>query len=98
MRRFSRVALCALLAGCSSSPIDGSTDGTIAPIDLAVPPPDLAQVGCNPPCPAAAPVCNAARQCVVCVADSDCPAGRICKTGNVGPTCVPGCTTDDRCG
>src|SRR5205814_3429675 len=83
------------LGGCNATEATG--DGAAFPADLASAPADLAVAGCQPPCAGTTPVCNDQRECVVCVVDGDCPAGMVCKSLNGSATCLPGCTTDDRC-
>src|SRR5437868_6451396 len=68
----------------------------LADTDMGTTMPDLA--GACPPCVAPTPVCDAAaRKCVVCLKDADCPLGNVCKQGMVGNTCTPGCSDDSRC-
>src|SRR5689334_425562 len=69
--------LCAPGYACSDEGIcivDPLFDAGVVVVDMARP------VGpCDPACTPAAPLCTDKGQCVVCIADKDCPAGTLCK-------------------
>jgi Cys-rich repeat protein len=88
-----------LFSACGSNPNPGgdgggdlarSSDGGGG--DLAHP------AGCQPACGGATPHCNAAGNCVGCLADGDCPTGQVCHVvDDTSASCVDGCATDARC-
>src|SRR5262249_52756169 len=47
-------------------------------------------------CGAPTPFCRGGR-CVVCVTDSDCPVGQVCRSSGAATSCVTGCADDSRC-
>ena len=66
-----------------------------APPDLAASP-DMA-LPCGGPCTVDAPYCDGS-VCRPCLIDGHCPAGKVCRVVLGSLACVPGCSTDDRCG
>ena len=75
--------------GCVADSTGGERDLAVAGIDQGK--------GCTPACSGATPICQDGI-CVVCVADTDCPIGQICKLFGQRSTCAPGCSDDSRCG
>ena len=98
------LALAVVVSGCGSTGIDTVCVPACAPGyhcsggtcvatggDMAMPPPSMS---CAVACAVPKPYCNPAGQCVGCLLDTQCAAGRRCKDGQ----CVTGCTDDSGCG
>ncbi len=99
-----RTILCLLtlacFASCQSEPpatSDCATPGTCDDAAVVAPPPDMALAVCSPACSGAAPWCNDAHNCVVCLTDEHCPAGQVCHKAGNSAQCVAGCADDARC-
>ena len=100
MRCFALLA-CLAISACGDDTVttDDADTGNPVSTDMAVIPDLAPPPNCFPLCQGATKFCNDSHHCVACLADTDCPAGNVCKVLSASASlCVPGCTGDDRCG
>src|SRR5262245_8381183 len=84
-------------AGTHCSAGECVPDDPGAKVDLTAVAVDMAMT-CAQTCVAPTPHCGPNHQCVVCLEDSHCPPGMVCKSTGAANFCLPGCTDDSRCG